>query len=81
MVYLKDFIPSAYHPGETPYELWYGKKPNITHLRPFGCTAYVRVPEEVIRGKLNNQSIKCVLLGYFGHNGYCLLNQSTRRVF
>jgi hypothetical protein len=81
IVYLKDFVPMARHPGKTPHELWYGKKPDIAHLRPFGCTAYVRVPEEVIGGKLNDQSIKCVLLGYFGHDGYQLLDRSSRRIF
>jgi transposase InsO family protein len=74
IVYLKDFVPTTRHPGKTPHELWYRKKPDIAHLRPFGCTAYARVPEEVIGGKLNDRSIKCVLLGYFGRDGYRLLD-------
>jgi hypothetical protein len=61
--------------------LWYGKKPDIAHLRPFGCTAYARIPEEVIGGKLNDRSIKCVLLGYFGRDGYRLLDRSSGRIF
>jgi Reverse transcriptase (RNA-dependent DNA polymerase) len=73
--------PYQRHPGKTPHELWYGKKPDVAHLRPFGCTAYARVPEEVIGGKLNDQSIKCVLLGYFGRDGYRLLDRSTGRIF
>jgi len=28
----------------SPYEAWYGVKPNINHLRVWGCTVYVRVP-------------------------------------
>jgi Integrase core domain len=81
VVYLKDFVPTTHHPGKTPYKLWYGKKPDIAHLRPFGCTAYARVPEEVIRGKLNDQSIKCILLGYYSCDGYCFLDQSSGRIF
>jgi hypothetical protein len=30
----------------TPYELWTNQKPSISHLRIFGCPAYVHVPDE-----------------------------------
>ena len=30
---------------KTPYEMWYGKRPNIQHLRLFGCIAYAHVPD------------------------------------
>lgn len=30
----------------TPYEVWTGKKPFLSHLRVFGCEAYVHVPKE-----------------------------------
>ena len=26
--------------GKTPYEAWIGRKPNVSHLRLFGCDAY-----------------------------------------
>eukprot|EP00798_Chlamydomonas_sp_ICE-L_P022873 gene22873-biopygen31503 len=29
---------------KTPYEMFYGTKPKVDHLRIFGCTAYVHVP-------------------------------------
>jgi len=28
---------------ETPYEGWYGKRPNVSNLKVFGCVAYVHV--------------------------------------
>ena len=28
----------------TSYEAWCGRKPNISHLRVFGCIAYAHVP-------------------------------------
>ena len=30
----------------TPYELWYGRKPDVSHLRIWGCTAYVHVQKD-----------------------------------
>ena len=36
--YLRNHLVStALKAGETPYLLWYGKKPNLEHIRVFGC--------------------------------------------
>src|SRR6266436_7037170 len=29
--------------GKTPYELWFKQKPDVSHLRVWGCLAYVHV--------------------------------------
>jgi len=47
----------------TPYEAWCGRKPNISHLRVFGCIAYAHVPNEK-RRKLDDKSVKCIFIGY-----------------
>ena len=44
VLYLKDFVPTARHPDTTPFEDWRGFRPNISHLQPFGCTAYAKIP-------------------------------------
>ncbi|CAH9086651.1 unnamed protein product [Cuscuta europaea] len=50
--------------------MWSGVKPNISHLRPFGCAAYVHVSQV----KLQPKALKCVMLGYpEGVKGYKLL--------
>jgi hypothetical protein len=36
----------------TPKEKFIGKKPDVSHLRVFGCIAYVHVPNEK-RSKLD----------------------------
>ena len=47
----------------TPYEAWFGRKPSLAHLRPFGCPAYAYVPPE-LRKKLDSRTRRCILLGY-----------------
>ena len=39
--YIRNCIPTAaIKEGQTPYERWYGKKPNVSHLKVFGCMAF-----------------------------------------
>nr|GEW02961.1 retrotransposon protein, putative, Ty1-copia subclass [Tanacetum cinerariifolium] len=46
---------------KTPYELWYGKVPNLYYLKVWGCEALVKQdsPE-----KLQQRSVKCIFIGY-----------------
>lgn len=48
---------------KTPYEVWYGRKPNLSHIRIFGCDAHVHVAKEG-RSKFESKSVKCQLVGY-----------------
>ncbi|CAM8994640.1 unnamed protein product [Rhodiola kirilowii] len=55
---------------KTPFEMWFGRKPSLSHLRPFGCTAYAHASQ----GKLQPRALMCVMLGYpEGTKGYKLL--------
>jgi hypothetical protein len=49
--------------GMTPEEAYYGRKPNISHLRVFGCLVYVHIPQETC-DKLENSAIPTCLVGY-----------------
>ena len=64
-VYVLNRIHSRASPEEnkTPFELWFGKKPNLSHLRIFGSDAYVHVPD-CKRTKFEPKSTKCHLVGY-----------------
>ena len=65
----------------TPYERWYGKRPNVSNLKVFGCVAYLHVPD-LLRQKLDKKSEKMCFVGYSIHpKGYRLLNETTGRVF
>ncbi|KAJ9552558.1 hypothetical protein OSB04_016603, partial [Centaurea solstitialis] len=46
---------------KTPYELWKGKKPNISFLKIWGCEVYVKRPTSE---KLKPKSDKCFFVGY-----------------
>ena len=51
--YLVNKSPSSTLEVKTPQEVWTSKKPSLSHLRVFGCDAYVHVPKEK-RIKLDN---------------------------
>ncbi|GJW49842.1 retrotransposon protein, putative, ty1-copia subclass [Tanacetum coccineum] len=46
---------------KTPYEMWYGKVPNLSYLKVWGCEALVKrdTPD-----KLEQRSVKCIFIGY-----------------
>ncbi|GJX11008.1 putative RNA-directed DNA polymerase [Tanacetum coccineum] len=46
---------------KTPYELWFGKVPNLSYLKVWGCEALVKrdTPD-----KLQQRSVKCIFIGY-----------------
>ena len=46
-----------------PEEVWTGKELKYSHLRTFGCTAYVHVDPEK-RDKLGAKTVKCYFIGY-----------------
>ena len=78
--YLVNRSPSSALEDKTPQEVCIGKKPSLSHLRVFGCDAYVHVPNEK-RTKLDSKSKKCIFIGYKdGLKGYKLLNSVTRKV-
>ncbi|KAJ9562356.1 hypothetical protein OSB04_007516 [Centaurea solstitialis] len=64
---------------KTPYELWKGKKPNISFLRIWGCEVYVKRPTSE---KLKPKSDKCFFVGYPKTTvGYYFYNPEENKVF
>ena len=81
IVYVQNFIPFLQQPKTIPAETWFGKQQDISHLRPFRSTAYTHIPQDLNLHKFSARSVQVLLLGYFGHDGYKLLDKSTGAVF
>lgn len=65
---------------KTPYELFYGTKPDVANLRTFGARAYALTPKP-LRNKLANTSEPGRFMGYpSGTKGYKILLDSGRMV-
>ena len=79
--YLKNrTATTAFEKVATPYERWYGRKPNISNLRVFGCMAYAHIPDSQ-RTKLDKKAEKMRFVGYsIQSKGYRLLDEKTRNV-
>ena len=64
----------------TPYESWNKKKPDISHLRVWGCVAYVHIQRDK-RSSLGSHMEKCIFLGYpEGYKGWKFYNPVTKKV-
>lgn len=60
--YLSNRVPQRGH-DVTPYEAFYGKRPDVSHLRTFGCEAWAYTPGDV-RRKMQPRACKGTFLGY-----------------
>ena len=52
--------------NKTPYERWYGRKPDVTNRRVFDCAAYAHIPD-TIRQKLDKKAEKMRFVCYTAH--------------
>lgn len=60
-------------------EVWTGKKPDLGHMRIFGCKAMVHIPKER-RQKLDTKSRELIFVGYSeGVKGYRFIDPNTKQ--
>ena len=65
----------------TPEEIWSGKKPNLAHLKVYGCKAFAHVPAQK-RKKLDPRATPCIFVGYsLKSKGYRLFDPRKSSVF
>jgi hypothetical protein len=71
------FLRSILH--LTPFELCFGRKPYISHLRPFGCKCFVLKYDNL--DKFESRSSDGILLGYTPHGrSYRVFNIETNTI-
>ncbi|GMI95058.1 hypothetical protein HRI_003175100 [Hibiscus trionum] len=77
--YLINRSPRASLGGKVAEEVWTCNVVDFSHLRIFGCPAYVHVPGDE-RSKLDAKSKKCIFLGYKkGVKGYKFWDPVARK--
>lgn len=82
-IYVLNRLPTRALTGVTPHEAWSekGKKPDVGHIRVFGCLAHMRVPSKGLN-KLSDQSVCVVNLGREpGSKAYRLYDPSNKRLY
>ena len=62
--YLQNIIYISPILKNTPYELWKGRKSNISYFHPFGCKCFI-LNKKGTFGKFNLKSDNGIFLGYF----------------
>ena len=78
--YFLNRCPTLAVKNVTPQEAWSGVKPSVEHLQVWGCVAHVHIPEAK-RGKLDDKSFPCILLGMSDESkGYRLFDPKTKRI-
>lgn len=80
VIYVKNRIFTVAVKGKTPEEVWSGKKIDLSHLRVFGCAAYMHIPKQK-RLKLDPKSKPMIFVGYCEQTkGYRLLDCEKKNI-
>ena len=78
--YLTNLTASSSLQGRTPFQLWFGRKPSLSHLREIGCRAYALIPGAT--PKSSPRSHACTLIGYSPYSkAYRLWDRTSGRIF
>ena len=73
-IYVLNRVPSK-SVSSTPYELWTGRKPDLSFLRPWGCAAYTHETSHKY-GKLGPRGKKSIFIRYSEHSkGYVFIGE------
>jgi Integrase core domain len=81
VTYTRNRCPSsAISTGQTPYEIWYQRKPDLNSMHIFGEIAYAKLPAQRLK-KLDARSKGYIFMGYAqNQKGYRLLNWDNKKI-
>lgn len=79
-VHLLNRLPTKAMGNRTPFEAWCGRRPQLGHMRVFGCTAHVRSAAPHLK-KLDDRSYPMIYLGVEeGSKAHKLFNPKTKKI-
>ncbi|KAE9091335.1 hypothetical protein PF005_g18013 [Phytophthora fragariae] len=79
-VYTINRVPNTARPHVSPFEVFFGKRPDLSHLRVFGSRGFVHV-EKSKRSKWDPKAHHCIFLGYSDTSkAYRVWDLETERV-
>lgn len=79
-VYLINRSPTQALGVKTPYKVWHGEKPNVSHFKVFGSIVFTLILSQKLK-KLDDKSVKCVMVGYFSESkAYRLFDLVTSKI-
>ena len=61
--HIQNKVPHSSMKGRTPFETYFGHKPNVSNFRVFGLTAWAQISHDK-RKDLQPKIIECLLTGY-----------------
>lgn len=78
-VYLQNRSPTSALKDKTPFESWFGKKPNVSNLKVFGSVCFVHTPDHFSK-KLDTKCRKAIFVGYpLESKGYKVYEVDAKR--
>lgn len=68
------------HSTKTPFELWYGRKPNVKYFRVFGSKCFIKNKDQAL-GKFEDRADEGIFLGYSSKSkAYRVYNKRLQKV-
>ena len=81
VVFLLNRLPTRVLQKKTPFEAWFGYKPDLKNLRTFGCLYFSYVPQ-VKRDKLDKKAEPGVFIGYSNSSkAYRIFQPQNGKIF
>ena len=77
-VHIRNRVKSRVH-DKIPYEMWNKRRPNIAHMRRFGCIAYL-LNKEGSKKKFAPKTTKGIFVGYEMNNTYRVYIPETGKI-
>jgi len=74
-------MPTTVLGHKSPFELLFGKPPQLNHLRVFGCLCYMATTKQG-RDKFQDKAVACVFMGYpHCKKGYKVMSLTDNKVY